>query len=133
MGPENAATVIAWVLEKWHHVNAAGGNLRDLMRPCRKGSFQQGMNDETHQARRYHWLCKELTSFVDAPHAAMEDEVMGTSLIWRIAKLTARAMDSSTFWHRSDPTTSFGSGQRSNPRQCRRMLHMVRLFHDCQL
>jgi hypothetical protein len=33
---------------------------------------QQGMNGELRQARRYHWLSQGLTSFVDAPHAAIE-------------------------------------------------------------
>ncbi|MEA3029927.1 MAG: uncharacterized protein QOG13_1252 [Sphingomonadales bacterium] len=33
---------------------------------------QQGMNDAAGTARRYHWLSEGLTSFVDAPHAAIE-------------------------------------------------------------
>jgi len=33
---------------------------------------QQGMNGDRHQARRYHWLSEGLTSFVDAPHAAID-------------------------------------------------------------
>jgi hypothetical protein len=33
---------------------------------------QQGMNGERKQARRYHWLSEGLTSFVDAPHSAIE-------------------------------------------------------------
>ncbi|HEY2226869.1 MAG TPA: DUF763 domain-containing protein [Xanthobacteraceae bacterium] len=33
---------------------------------------QQGMNGESKQARRYHWLSEGLTSFVDDPHAAIE-------------------------------------------------------------
>ena len=32
---------------------------------------QQGMNGDKRQARRYHWLSEGLTSFVDAPHAAI--------------------------------------------------------------
>jgi len=32
---------------------------------------QQGMNGDRRQARRYHWLSEGLTSFVDAPHAAI--------------------------------------------------------------
>ncbi len=35
---------------------------------------QQGMNEDTRQARRYHWLSKGLTSFVDSPHAAIEGQ-----------------------------------------------------------
>ncbi|HXP04823.1 MAG TPA: DUF763 domain-containing protein [Stellaceae bacterium] len=38
---------------------------------------QQGMNRERRQARRYHWLSEGLTSFVDAPHAAIEGERQG--------------------------------------------------------
>ncbi|WEK48745.1 MAG: DUF763 domain-containing protein [Candidatus Kaistia colombiensis] len=38
---------------------------------------QQGMNDDSHQARRYHWLSEGLTSFVDAPHAAIDGERQG--------------------------------------------------------
>jgi hypothetical protein len=32
---------------------------------------QQGMNDETSMARRYHWLSDNVTSYVDEPHAAI--------------------------------------------------------------
>jgi hypothetical protein len=38
---------------------------------------QQGMNGERRQARRYHWLSEGLTSFVDAPHAAIDGERCG--------------------------------------------------------
>ena len=38
---------------------------------------QQGMNDARRQARRYHWLSEGLTSFVEAPHAAIEGEGRG--------------------------------------------------------
>jgi hypothetical protein len=38
---------------------------------------QQGMNGGARQARRYHWLSEGLTSFVDAPHAAIEGEAQG--------------------------------------------------------
>jgi hypothetical protein len=33
---------------------------------------QQGMNETSRQARRYHWRSEALKSFVDAPHAAIE-------------------------------------------------------------
>jgi hypothetical protein len=39
--------------------------------------IQQGMNGERRQARRYHWLSEGLTSFVDAPHAAIDGERQG--------------------------------------------------------
>src|SRR5207342_3268296 len=38
---------------------------------------QQGMNDDSKQARRYHWLSENLSSFVDAPHAAIEGRGQG--------------------------------------------------------
>mgnify|MGYP000745293975 CR=1 FL=1 len=38
---------------------------------------QQGMNGNSRQARRYHWLSEGLTSFVDSPHAAIEGEGQG--------------------------------------------------------
>jgi hypothetical protein len=33
---------------------------------------QQGMNGDSRQARRYHWLSEGLKNFVDAPHAAID-------------------------------------------------------------
>jgi len=38
---------------------------------------QQGMNGASKQARRYHWLSEHLTSFVDAPHAAIDGPSQG--------------------------------------------------------
>lgn len=38
---------------------------------------QQGMNGDRRQARRYHWLSEGITSFVDAPHAAIEGREQG--------------------------------------------------------
>ncbi|HEX4737055.1 MAG TPA: DUF763 domain-containing protein [Allosphingosinicella sp.] len=38
---------------------------------------QQGMNDSSSTARRYHWLSEGLTSFIDAPHAAIEGPSRG--------------------------------------------------------
>jgi hypothetical protein len=38
---------------------------------------QQGMNGDSRQARRYHWLSEGLKSFVDEPHAAIEGERQG--------------------------------------------------------
>ena len=42
---------------------------------------QQGMNGDSKQARRYHWLSEGLESFVDAPHAAIEGEAQGASIV----------------------------------------------------
>ncbi|NUS60084.1 MAG: DUF763 domain-containing protein [Lysobacter sp.] len=38
---------------------------------------QQGMQGELGQARRYHWLSEGLTSFVDAPHSAIDGPGQG--------------------------------------------------------
>jgi len=39
---------------------------------------QQGMNEATRTARRYHWQSEGLTSFVDSPHAAIDGRNRGT-------------------------------------------------------
>jgi uncharacterized protein len=51
---------------------------------------QQGMNGDRRQARRYHWLSEGLTSFVEAPHSAIEGERQG-----EIINLTDRRADAS--------------------------------------
>src|ERR1700704_1334973 len=51
---------------------------------------QQGMNGERRQARRYHWLSEGLTSFVEAPHAAIEGEQLD-----EIINLTDRRAEAS--------------------------------------
>ncbi|MDQ0392800.1 DUF763 domain-containing protein [Labrys monachus] len=38
---------------------------------------QQGMNGDSRQARRYHWLSEGLGNFVDAPHSAIEGARQG--------------------------------------------------------
>ncbi|MBP1848329.1 replication initiation protein RepC [Rhizobium petrolearium] len=42
MGPENAATVLACILERGGHINSAGGYLRDLTRRAERGEFALG-------------------------------------------------------------------------------------------
>ena len=51
---------------------------------------QQGMNDASRIARRYHWLSEGITSFVDEPHAAIEGVHQG-----EIVNLTDRRADAS--------------------------------------
>jgi hypothetical protein len=51
---------------------------------------QQGMNDASRRARRYHWLSEDLRSFVDSPHAAIEGQGGGT-----IVNLADRRADAS--------------------------------------
>jgi hypothetical protein len=38
---------------------------------------QQGMNGDKRQARRYHWHSESVTSFVDAPHSAIDGPPQG--------------------------------------------------------
>ncbi len=42
LGPENAATVIACILERAGHINSAGGYIRDLTRRAERGEFSLG-------------------------------------------------------------------------------------------
>ncbi|AYM65994.1 replication initiation protein RepC [Agrobacterium fabrum] len=42
MGPENAAIVVACILERSNHITSAGGYLRDLARRSEKGAFSVG-------------------------------------------------------------------------------------------
>jgi replication initiation protein RepC len=42
MGPENAATVMACILERGGHINSAGGYLRDLTRRAERNEFSLG-------------------------------------------------------------------------------------------
>jgi uncharacterized protein len=41
---------------------------------------QQGMNETTKMARRYHWLSEHVESFVDEPHAAVCCDTTGEAL-----------------------------------------------------
>jgi uncharacterized protein len=51
---------------------------------------QQGMNDASRTARRYHWLGEGLKSFVDEPHAAIDGIHQG-----EVVNLTDRRADAS--------------------------------------
>jgi hypothetical protein len=51
---------------------------------------QQGMNGDSRQARRYHWLSEGLKSFVEEPHAAIDGEGQG-----EIVNLTDRRAERS--------------------------------------
>jgi hypothetical protein len=42
--------------------------------------IQQGMNEATHYARRYHWLGESVASFVNEPHSAILSETRNQSL-----------------------------------------------------
>jgi hypothetical protein len=51
---------------------------------------QQGLNEDSRQARRYHWLSEGLKSFVDEPHAAIDGPGQGA-----IVNLTDRRAEAS--------------------------------------
>ena len=51
---------------------------------------QQGMNGDKRQARRYHWHSEDVTSFVEAPHSAIDGPAQG-----EIINLTDRRADRS--------------------------------------
>src|ERR1700723_286179 len=51
---------------------------------------QQGMNDASRTARRYHWLSEGLRSFVEEPHKAIDGDHQG-----EIVNLTDRRADAS--------------------------------------
>jgi replication initiation protein RepC len=42
MGPENAAAVVAWILQRGESINSPGGYLRDLTRRAERGEFALG-------------------------------------------------------------------------------------------
>jgi len=42
--------------------------------------IQQGMNETTRYARRYHWLGETVTSYVNEPHSAILSEAKGQAL-----------------------------------------------------
>ncbi|AQU87270.1 hypothetical protein B0W47_07060 [Komagataeibacter nataicola] len=52
---------------------------------------QQGMHTGRRMARRYHWLSDDVSSFVEAPHAAIEGRVTGRPVM----NLTDRRADAS--------------------------------------
>lgn len=63
---------------------------------------QQGMNDETRYARRYHWLGEELWEFVCEPHKAICTEVKGKALNM-VARESADSREVSTMLSRGHP------------------------------
>ncbi len=63
---------------------------------------QQGMNGETRQARRYHWLSENLSSFVEEPHAAIDGSRQGV-----IVNLTDRRAEASR-WRQLDLLGTLG-------------------------
>ena len=69
---------------------------------------QQGMNETSRHARRYHWLSEQVRSFVDEPHAAIEGQGGGeiVNLADRRAEASRRSSARSAArprsrWHRA--------------------------------
>jgi hypothetical protein len=54
---------------------------------------QQGMNEETHYARRYHWLSEKVSDFVCEPHFAICCDHRG-KVLNMVAKESEKARDS---------------------------------------
>ena len=92
---------------------------------------QQGMNDATRYARRYHWQSDGLASFVEAPHAAIDGPPRG-----EIVNLTDRRAAPSraaqlALLATSAPTASCASShRRQRPRRRGPLLpHLVMPAH----
>jgi len=66
---------------------------------------QQGMNINTHWARRYHWLSLDLKDFVVEPHKAIVSDKKGTALNMT-AKESEHARQTSTIIARNKPEIS---------------------------
>ncbi len=64
--------------------------------------IQQGMNEITGYARRYHWFSADVRSFVDAPHSAIASEATGA--VWNlVAHESAQARDVTAALAREQP------------------------------
>lgn len=68
----------------------------------RWGVVQQGMNTESGQARRYHWLGENVEDFVDEPHSAVCCDERGETLNM-VASESARARETSAALSRERP------------------------------
>lgn len=52
---------------------------------------QQGMNDQNHRARRYHWLSDTVADYVVEPHAAVASQGRGTEVLNLVARASVPA------------------------------------------
>ncbi len=64
---------------------------------------QQGMSPARGEARRYHWLSEGLTSFVDAPHAAIDGPPRGEPIVNLTDARAAAARDAQLALVREGP------------------------------
>jgi hypothetical protein len=69
--------------------------------------IQQGMNEATGLARRYHWLSNDLADFVEEPHKAICSDDRG-NVLNMVAAESAPARSSSAEAARRDPGKLFG-------------------------
>ncbi|MFQ6084562.1 MAG: DUF763 domain-containing protein [Candidatus Aminicenantia bacterium] len=67
---------------------------------------QQGMNEETRYARRYHWLSEKVTDFVCEPHSAICCEQRG-KVLNMVAQESEEARKSATFIAKEKPEHIF--------------------------
>ena len=64
---------------------------------------QQGMNEATRYARRYHWLSDKVTSFVNEPHAAIASQARGGEVLNLVASESEEARDTIASVSRETP------------------------------
>ena len=69
---------------------------------------QQGMNDETSMARRYHWLSDNVRSYVDEPHAAVCCDAT-TETLNLVASESAAVRDAAATLARERPEVTIGA------------------------
>jgi hypothetical protein len=73
---------------------------------------QQGMNDESGTARRYHWLSEHVASFVDEPHEAVCCDTRSDTLNL-VAAESADVRATSTELARMTPETTLSAIEKS--------------------
>ncbi|MGI5940599.1 MAG: DUF763 domain-containing protein [Thermoleophilia bacterium] len=64
---------------------------------------QQGMNGQTHKARRYHWLSDSINDYVVEPHQAVASEAPGTHILNMVATKSLPTQVVVTQLSREDP------------------------------
>jgi len=69
---------------------------------------QQGMNEATAYARRYHWLSESLISFVDEPHAAICSQAIGQHVLNLVAHESEQARQAVTVLSHEKPDVLVG-------------------------
>src|SRR5438309_1845628 len=69
--PLHGGKVPQWLAQR---MAALGGAISESIIVTREGQWvviQQGMNEQTGMARRYHWHSAALKSFIEAPHSGI--------------------------------------------------------------